>query len=39
MKYKVIDSTGNPLRIFTSFKEASIYKLSKGNSTWNIIRL
>ena len=39
MKYKVTDSTGHPLRIFTSFKEASIYKLTKGNSTWNIIRL
>lgn len=39
MKYKVIDSKGNSLRIFTSFKAASIYKLTKGNSTWNIIRL
>lgn len=35
-KYTVIDSAGYPLRVFNSYQEAVIFKLSNNRLDWRI---
>lgn len=37
MRYIVVDSEGNFMRAFRSYKEASTYKFTRGNYGWEII--
>ena len=36
MKYIVLDSLGNRMRVFNTYEEASNYKLAFGNTKWKI---
>lgn len=36
MKYIVLDSLGNCMRVFNTYEEASNYKLAFGNARWKI---
>ena len=36
MKYIVLDSLGNCMRVFNTYEEASNYKLAFGNRKWKI---
>lgn len=39
MRYKVCDSLGNTMRIFPTYKQASIYKFAYGNYSWYIVNI
>ena len=36
MYYKVLDSKGNFMRAFFTYKQAKTYKIAHGNNGWSI---
>ena len=36
MYYKVLDSKGNLMRTFPTYKQAEIYKFAYGNRGWSV---